>query len=294
VTTIPQTYVEPQTGAARSRNTGKANWLTARFRMMLQEMGLRGKFITAWTKRGLGLIQPRAIDPALMEHGITFVCPGIETESIFTWGICDGLTMGGVPGAMRVFNWGMALPGGYLGNLCRIDRNRRRGADLAKMIAEYQDQYPGRPVYIASQSGGAGIAVFAAEALEKGRQIEGLILLNGALSPQYDLRKALANCRKGILNSYSRKDSFVLGFGTRFFGTMDRKFCDAAGRVGFEVPTDLSSEDAALYAKLTQVEWCEEFARTTNHWGGHLSSAREEFLARYIAPWVTGTAHSSI
>jgi hypothetical protein len=260
---------------------------------MLQEFGLRGKFLSAWTKRGLGLTQPRAIDPKLMEHGITFVCPGIETESIFTWGICDGLTMGGVPGAMKVFNWGMALPGGYLGNLCRIDRNRRRAADLAKMIAEYQDQYPGRPVHIASQSGGAGIAVFAAEALEAGRKIDGLILLNGALSPEYDLRKALANCRKGILNSYSRKDSMVLGFGTRFFGTIDRKFCDGCGRVGFKTPAGLSEEDAKLYAKLTQVEWREEFAHETNHWGGHLSSAREEFLARYIAPWVAENAEKN-
>ena len=32
------------------------------------------------------------------------------------------------------------------------------------------------------------------------------------------------------------------------------------------------------------------FGGTSNHWGGHLSSAREEFLAQYIAPWVTGQA----
>jgi pimeloyl-ACP methyl ester carboxylesterase len=196
--------------------------------------------------------------------------------------------MGGVPGAMRVFDWGMPLPGGYLANLCRMDRSRRRAADLAQKIAEYQDAYPGRPVHIAAQSGGTGVAVFAAEALPAGRQIDGLILLNGALSPQYDLRPALRNCRRGIINSYSPRDTFVLGWGTRIFGTVDRKFCDASGRVGFKVPENLSAEDAAQYAKLTQVEWCPKFAETCHHWGGHLSSAREEYLARYIAPWARG------
>ena len=77
----------------------------------------------------------------------------------------------------------------------------------------------------------------------------------------------------------------VLGWGTRVFGTIDRKFCDACGRVGFEVPAELSPEDATLYGKLTQVEWRLEHAEKCQHWGGHLSSAREEFLARYIAPW---------
>lgn len=288
MTVLPQTYTPAQTS---SRARGIRDWVNLRLRGMAQGLGLRAKFVTAWVQRGLGLVQPRAADPALLAEGVTFVCPGIESESIFTWGICDGLTMGGVPGAMRIFNWGLPLPGGYLANLCRIDRTRRRAADLAREIAAYQDAYPGRPVHIAAQSGGVGMAVFTAEALRDvggGRQIDGLILLNGALSPQYDLRPALRNCRRGILNSYSRRDSMVLGWGTRLFGTVDRKFCDACGRVGFRVPEGVSAEDAALYAKLTQVEWCPEHAETCNHWGGHLSSAREEFLARYIAPWARG------
>ena len=262
--------------------------LGAWWRQMVTNVALRGQFAATWIARGVGLTKPRAADPALLADGVTFVLPGIEAESIFTWGICDGLTMGGIPGGMKIFNWGLPLPGGYLANLCWMDRNRRRGGDLSREIVAYQDRFPGRPVHLAAQSGGAGVAVFAAEALPAGREIEGLILLNGALSPGYDLRRALAKCRRGILNSYSHKDSVVLGWGTRLLGTTDRKFCDACGRVGFKLPAELDEAGRGLYAKLTQVEWCQEHAANCGHWGGHITSANEEFLARYIVPWVRG------
>lgn len=255
-------------------------------------VALRARFVAAWTRRGLGITQPQAVDPKLLEEGCTFVCPGIETESVFTWGICDGLTMGGVRGGMKIFNWGLPLPGGYLANLCWLKRNRQRGAQLAREIMAYQDQYPGRPVFITAQSGGVGVAVFAAEALPEDRQIEGLILLNGALSPRYDLRQAISRCRRGILNSYSPKDFLVLGWGTRVFGTTDRQFCDAAGRVGFREPANLDDAGRALYRKLHQIEWRPEFADACFHWGGHLSSAVEEYLATHVAPWACSSESS--
>ncbi len=201
---------------------------------------LRLKFAELWVSRGLGLIQPRTLDAALLEKGLTLVLPGIESESVFTYGMCDGLQAGGVEGAIRVFNWGLPFPGGYLANLTRIDRNRRRAKDIADEIVKYQDAYPGRPVHLVAQSGGAGIAVFAAEALPEGRTVDGVVLLGGALSPGYNLARALAKCRKGILNSHSCKDSVILNFGTRLFGTTDRQFTRAAGCVGFTEPAGLT------------------------------------------------------
>jgi pimeloyl-ACP methyl ester carboxylesterase len=201
--------------------------------------------------------------------------------------MCDGLYEGGLAGAIRVFNWGLPFPGGYLSNLTRIDRNRRRAADIAVEICSYQDRYPGRPVHLVAQSGGAGLAVFAAEALPEERQIESVVLLGAAVSPTYNLSKALRRIRKGLLNSYSCRDSVVLGLGTRIFGTTDRQFTVAAGCVGFQTPETLSEEEQSLYAeKLKQIAWCEELADSANHWGGHLSSGGEVYLARHIAPWM--------
>ncbi|MGN6368749.1 MAG: hypothetical protein ACTHN5_10855 [Phycisphaerae bacterium] len=248
---------------------------------------LRVKFAELWITRGLGIRRARTLDPALLKDGLTLVLPGIESESGFSYGMCDGLHEGGVKGAIRVFNWGLPFPGGYLANLTRIDRTRRRAKDVAAEIVAYQDMYPGRPVYLVAQSGGAGVAVFAAEALPAGRMIDGIVLLGGALSPGYNLCKALRKCRKGLLNSHSCRDKLILNWGTRLFGTVDRQFTAAAGCVGFRMPEGLSGEERGLYAeKLHQMGWCEDLAESCHNWGGHLSSGGEEFLAKHIAPWI--------
>jgi hypothetical protein len=250
---------------------------------------LRVRFAQIFVARGLGIIQPRTLDPALLEKGLTLVLPGIEAESVFTYGMCDGLHEGGVEGAIRVFNWGLPFPGGYLANLTRVDRNRRRARDIAAEIVRYQAAYPGRPVHLVAQSGGAGVAVFAVEALPEGVMVDGVVLLGGALSPTYNLAKALGKTRKGILNSHSCRDSVILNWGTRLFGTTDRRFVRAAGCLGFEVPAGATAGERALYEeKLVQLAWREEMAESCHHWGGHISSGGERFLARHIAPWVKG------
>jgi pimeloyl-ACP methyl ester carboxylesterase len=288
VTSIPASIplARPTTGSPppspKPRLRAKRLWCQVRDYAVL-----RCKFANLWIRRGLGLVQPKTLDPALLHHGLTFVLPGIESESIFTYGMCDGLLDGGVPGQIRVFNWGLPFPGGYLANLTRIDRNRRRARDLAMEIVAYQDAFPGRPVHLVAQSGGAGIAVFAAEALPEGRSIDGIVLLGGALSPTYNLAPALRKTKKGLLNSHSCKDTFILNWGTRIFGTTDRQFTRAAGCTGFTPPENLSPEDQTLYTeKLHQLPWREEMADTCHHWGGHIASGGELFLAKHIAPWI--------
>ncbi len=193
-----------------------------------------------------------------------------------------------------MFNWGLPFPGGYLANLTRLDRNRRRAADLARQIVTYQDRYPGRPVHVVAHSGGCGVAVFAVEALPEGRSIDSLVLLAPAISPTYDLCSVLRRTRRGVLNSYSGRDWCVLGLGTRFFGTTDRRFCDAAGLKGFRPPESSDAGGRALYAeKLTQIAWREELVECS-HWGGHITSASEDFLARKITPWMMGAPSGGI
>lgn len=250
-------------------------------------VAFRYRFMSLWIRRGFGIVQPRTLDPKLLEDGLTLVLPGVESESVFTYGMCDGLHDGGVKGAIRVFDWGLPFPGGYFANLTRIDRNRRRAADIARAICDYQDQYPGRPVNLVAQSGGGGIAVFAAELLPHGRTVDSIVLLGPALSPTYNLARALAKTRKGILNSYSTRDCYILGWGCRIFGTTDRKFTAAAGALGFHMPENLSSAEKQLYdEKLVQLEWCQEMADHGTHWGGHICCGSEIYLSQHIAPWM--------
>lgn len=256
-------------------------------RLLLHTIEWRTRFAMQVVRRAVGLAEQRQFGVQSLSDGLTFVLPGIESESVFTYGICDGLLAGGLRSAIRVFNWGLPFPGGFLGNLTRLDRNRRRGVDLAKQIMAYQDEYPGRPVRIIGHSGGCGVAVFAAEALPAERSVHSLVLLSGALSPMYDLSRALARVRRGILATYSHKDHLVLGWGTRLFGTTDRRFCPASGCVGFQVPRD-GEADGELYRKLTQIQWHPGMIKECSHWGGHITSACEEFLVSHISPWLNG------
>jgi hypothetical protein len=186
-------------------------------------------------------------------------------------------------GAIAVHNWGLPFPGGYLANLAHLERNRRQARQVAQRIVGYQRQYPGRPTHIVAHSGGVGIAVFAVEELPANHQVDSLVLLSGALSPTYDLRRALGRTRMGILNSYSPRDRLILKWGTTLFGTTDRVHGPACGFAGFVTPPGAARE----YARLTQIGWEETMARECSHGGGHITSACEEYLARYICPWLT-------
>ena len=81
----------------------------------------------------------------------------------------------------------------------------------------------------------------------------------------------------------SRRDRWMLGVGTRIFGTMDRRFSSAAGRVGFRPPTALSSEDRSAYDRLREIHWTPLLAGDGHH-GGHTGWARVPFLRKHLVP----------
>ena len=192
------------------------------FHGLVEASKLRVKFAELWITRGLGIRRARTLDPALLNDGLTLVLPGIESESVFTYGLCAmGLHEGGVKGAIRVFNWGLPFPGVSVG-LTRVDRTRRRAHDVAARVVAYQDQYPGRPVYLVAQSGGAGVAVFAAEELPEGRMVEG------------DCAFRAGRCRRGATWRLRRCGSAAEGVAQLAFGSghVDIELGDAAVRDG--------------------------------------------------------------
>ena len=93
-----------------------------------------------------------------------------------------------------------------------------------------------------------------------------------ALSPQYDLTKALKHVKGKLYVFSSPHDFVVLSAGTKMFGTMDGVRCEAAGLKGFVKPTSADSEQ---YKKLVpqpyQRTWamkCRPLAmkRSSNPW----------------------------
>ncbi len=228
-------------------------------------------------------LQPNVTEERL-DRGLVLVYTGIEGRSPFNQAICDALVEAKVPYAVELVDWTVGVPGAYLVNLRAEARNRAKAAEIALRITRYRMQFPGRPVILVGQSGGAAVAVWTAEQMEFGQKVDGIILLAAALSPDYMLHQALANSRRGLVNFCSSADRLFLGMGTSVAGTMDGYHGSSAGRVGFRVP--MVKGRPPEYEKFFQVTWQEEMSRA-GHWGGHTSTSSGAFVREYVAPLVT-------
>lgn len=158
---------------------------------------------------------------------------------------------------------------------------RQQGYALAGRIHGLRQACPREEIYIICHSAGSAVALAAAESVAPG-DFDRLVFLSPSISADYDIRPALRNARDGIDVFYSGRDLGYLGAGILIFGTADRKWAAAAGRVGFR-PCPACPGDELLYAKLHQHAWDPCVAWTGNH-GGHYGSYRPEFMAAYILP----------
>ena len=161
---------------------------------------------------------------------------------------------------------------------CNIAEQARR---LAAHVRDWQAQHPCQPVFLVGHSAGSAVVLEAACHLPPD-SIDRIILLAPSVSVCYDLRRALASARCGIDVFTSRRDWWALGIGTRLFGTTDRQYTQAAGRVGFR-PVVEGPCDPALYARLHQHPW-EPCLRWTGHQGGHYGAYKPGFLHSYVLP----------
>ena len=219
---------------------------------------------------------------AHLDNGLIIILPGIEGESPLNHDIRRGLVSAGLPSAIPIYNWGAPLPGiGMVINQTNFLGNRLAGVRIAKMITEYQDEHPGRPVYVIGHSGGGGVAVFTAEGMPEGRQLDGLILLSASISKGYDLTKALSRCKSGIVNFYHEGDVGMLAVGTTLMGNVDGVHGPSAGLGGF---VKANSSDTAskreAYSRLFQV-------RVRGGGDPHFAATRPSFVRRNVAPWIT-------
>jgi len=147
-------------------------------------------------------------------------------------------------------------------------------------VAACRQACPGK-VYLVGHSAGCAVILAAAEQLPPD-SVDRIILLAPSVSMGYDLRSALRSAREGLDVFYSSRDYGYLGFCIAITGTADRKWCPAAGRVGFCPPCP-NSADAALYTKLRQHAWDPAVEWTGNH-GGHYGSHHPQFIRAYVLP----------
>jgi pimeloyl-ACP methyl ester carboxylesterase len=217
------------------------------------------------------------------ERGVVYLLEGVGGYRVMTAVNTAALEMSGFPHEIRTFHWGHGW-GRFFLDLMDPENVEARSAELAAMIKEVKRQTPNRPVYLVAHSGGNGVAVKTAEKLPP-NTLRRVVLLAPAVSPEYDLRRALLACECGIVSHYSAGDMFFLGWGTRQFGTMDREYTESAGRVGFRVPPGLKPCDAELYKRLVQIPWQPRML-LSGHLGTHVGSALPTFWVNEVAPWL--------
>ena len=211
-----------------------------------------------------------------LDGGLIVVLPGIDGRTPHSESICRALAARRPDMAVELYDW--TAPLGAIYNQVAVERNRSVAERLATRILAYRKAHADRPVTLVGHSGGTAIAVWAAENLPADQPVDGIVLLASSLSPEYDLSRALSRSAGGIVSFYSDRDAALLGVGTSLVGTMDGRHCEAAGKVGFR-------EGDYPCEALVQIAWRPAMAET-GYDGGHLSCTAEEFVAKYVGPWV--------
>lgn len=222
----------------------------------------------------------RRLEPERLEKGMVLIFTGIEGYSFLNVGALSGMIDGGLDYAVDIVDWTTGNKFLYIYHLRAWNRNKRIAQDLARKVIDYQDRYPGRPVWIVGHSGGGGMALLTAEALPHDRHLTGLILLNAAISPTFDIRPAASRVKSAVWNYHSILDWFFLQVGTTVFGTMDGRHGFAAGTIGFKGPV---SEELVQEGKLIQRPWRFEMIKKFNP-GDHFGCVHRVFVAEEIVP----------
>jgi len=240
-----------------------------------------------------GCIPPDLNTPTRRARGLLVVLPGIEGPSVWNRDLILGLRDGGIDCAIERYEWGTPVPAGFLINLTDIAGNRAAAARLRDHLVSYMDEFPNRPVVLVGHSGGAGIALMATGMLPRDRPVTAMFLLAAAVSPEFDLRGALANTHGTIVNCYSERDELLLGAGTTIAGTMDRRHGESAGKVGFRVPGRGEPGDDRRFDRLIQIPWTVQMSHLGNP-GGHAGCTDRGFVRRWLAPRVRRHLHGEL
>lgn len=217
-----------------------------------------------------------------LDQGLVLILPGIEGRSFLNMAILHGLVDSGLPHAMEVVDWTTGNKFLTLYHLRAWRRNLRIARQIAQRIVDYQTEYPGRPVWIVGHSGGGAMALLVAEALPDDHRLAGLILLAAAVSPRFDLSKALAKVERGIWNFHSWLDFLFVGLGTTIFGTVDGWHMPSAGMWGFRTPT--AQRPTPLPAGPTLTQSCYHPRHVFDfHLGGHFGCVHRVFISEHVA-----------
>ncbi len=218
------------------------------------------------------------------DRGLIWMIPGIEGRASMLTPARRGLEDAGIRSAIEVYDWQRDELFGAFANLVDREQNLLHAAEIASAITTYARAHAGRSIDVVGYSGGGGLAVMIAEALPEDVRLRHLILVQAAISPNYDLSTALARVDGKLINFHSALDWAILGLGTRALGTIDRANVESAGKVGFDLA--VAVPDEALRHCVEQPEWTLAML-TSGHYGGHLGMLTYGWNRKHLAPYLS-------
>jgi hypothetical protein len=264
--------------------------------------------------------RPRAGDGVTSQKlppALAIVADGVGGFDICGTGLSYVMGAEGFCHAVEICRWGHGF-GRWLADLTDVANRDAQALSIAQMVARFQNAQPEGQVFMVAKSGGAGVIVRALELLEQDA-VERAVLLAPALSPKYDLSRALSAVRNEMVVFWSPLDVFILGLGTLVFGTTDRVRTRGAGLVGFVTPGEddravdggarfavgeaagatpssgapsgpgaieiaqTRSASSRAYKKVRQIRWRPAMI-ATGYCGGHFGTDSPLFLKKYVLP----------
>ncbi len=209
--------------------------------------------------------------------GLVIVADGVGGMHLCGMGLRYAETKKPSPNRVHLHLWGHGF-GRWYSDLTNVNNHIKQAQLMADEVRAWKQERPSAPVYLVGKSGGTGVVVRVLEQLDPDT-IEAAVLLAPAISPNYDLTRALTAVRREMVVFWSPYDLFVLGLGTRIFGTIDRVRSVSAGLVGFKA-------SGPQLSKLRQVRWRPKMMRT-GYFGGHVGPDSPAFLRTYVMPLLT-------
>ena len=214
-------------------------------------------------------------------ESLVLIADGVGGFDLTSFGLRHVVGQMGGPQLVRAVTWGHGW-GRWHADLSNVANQRAGSKAVADAVLAWREKYPDRPAFLVGKSGGTGIVVGALEILPEG-SVEAAVLLSAAISPTYDLTRALRAVVREVAVFWSPFDLVILGAGTWLFGTVDRVHSVAAGLVGFQVPADLDADGQTQYRKLRQIRWSTDLVASGNL-GGHAGTDNPAFLRKYVVP----------
>jgi hypothetical protein len=222
---------------------------------------------------------PRSIHhPPPADETYVLHFPGIAGRTALDANWVKALGAGGVADHLEMYDWNR--PYTRIGALRAYAHNRAEAKVIAGKIANKLAADPHANIILTGWSGGCQMIVWALEDLPPQASVQSVVMIAPAITPTYDLSRALAHVRGSLFACTSPGDWFVLGWGTHWFGTSDGAHTNAAGMVGFSIP---QGADMTQYRKLVQLRYAAAWRKYGN-FGGHNGAISPAFAREILAP----------